>query len=61
MAYFALYIFPAADGLKKLAVDRPERNPQCDSVYTRSASCCSRTSITRAKILPTILKRKIPM
>ena len=39
-------------------VDRPKRTPHCDSGYTRMASCCSRTSITRAKILPTTFRGK---
>ena len=37
----------------------PEQNPHCDSGYTRSASCCSRTSIKSAKILPTMHKIKM--
>ena len=49
--YFALYIFPAADRQKIISnLDRPEHNPHYDSEYTHSGSCCSRTSITRAKI-----------
>ena len=50
-AYFALWIFPAADGMKKSYLDWPEQNPHCDSRYIRFVSCSSQTSIMRAKIL----------
>ena len=41
-------------------VDLSARNPHCASGYTRSASVCILFSMTRAKILPTILRRDIP-
>ena len=51
MAYLALILFPQLTDWRN---DLPIRNPHSDSGYTRSASCCSRTSLTRAMI-----KRKI--
>ena len=62
MEYFTLCIFLQLTNWKTIStVDRPVRNPHCDSGYTRSSSCCSRTCITRIKILPTTLKKKILM
>ena len=47
--WYYLYILPKADKLKKIisTVDHPALN-EIHSKYTRSASCGSRTSITRA-------------
>ena len=40
-----------------LNIDFPEQNPPCNSPYTRYAIIYSRTSITRANIFSTILRR----
>ena len=41
-------------------VDLSALNPHCASGYTRSASSCSLFSTTRAKVLPTMLRRDMP-